>query len=262
MAISQTHFRSISLPSRLQSKPTDLESDLQKLKSLQVSATSEAIQSGLLRIAELYNSAEEISQCHEDEKSMEESLSGSVELLDGCNAIREVFQMMKENIQTLQSALRRKVMDSSVQTYIHKYFCCRKRINKSIVKTLKTLKKSEQMMRNNGDCAFRELTRITMAIFKSILFLLSSRASGGFSLVSKLMNRRENDGVVSEVESVELGLMSLQKTRSIEGIRVVEVQKKLQNLEAIVDGFDGGLERLFRQLLHIRVSLLNILTDH
>lgn len=252
MAIYQTHFRSISLPSRLQSTSTDFESDLQKLKSFQVSANSDAIQSGLLRIAQLYNSVEEITQ-HQDEKSMEES----VELLDACSAIREVFQMMKENIQTLQSALRRKGMDSNLLTYIDAYFCCRKRMNKSIAKTLKTLKKSEQTTRRNGDCVFREITRISMAVFKSILFFLSSGASGGLSLVSKLMSRRENDGVVSEVEDVELGLMSLRKMRSIDGIRVLDVQKRLQKLEAVVEGFEGELERLFRQLVHIRVALLN-----
>ncbi|KAL8514924.1 hypothetical protein ACS0TY_013848 [Phlomoides rotata] len=132
MAISQTHLRSVSLPSRLHFISTNFET----LKSLEVPANSEAIQSGLVRIAEVFNYAEEIAQsqhksiCFLEGKSMEESLSWSIELLDYCTAIKQVLQSMKENVQALQSALRRKGADSSVRNDISLYLCCRKRMNK------------------------------------------------------------------------------------------------------------------------------------
>ncbi|KAL0360457.1 UNVERIFIED_CONTAM: hypothetical protein Sradi_3730200 [Sesamum radiatum] len=244
MATLQIHSRSISLPARLDPvSPTSFDQvDLQKLKSkTAVPASSEGIRSGLLGLAELYNSVQELAQPRRDVKSIEESLSGSVELLDSCTAIRELFQMIRENVQALQSALR-KGLDSSVQSDISSYFCFRKKMNKEVV-------------------------GVTVAIFRSVLVFLSSPTSarsGGWSLVSRLMVAKPvgENGAVNEVGSVDFALSSLQGKLRSDGVKVVDVQKRLQNLEAVVEGFEGGLERVFRQLVQSRVTLLNVLTDH
>ncbi|KAL8059333.1 hypothetical protein ABFX02_03G079400 [Erythranthe guttata] len=262
----QTHTRSISLPSRL--NPTNFESKLQKIKSCQIVSAfpSEEIQSGLIGLAELYNSVQ-FSTVSQDEKLIEESLSGSVQLLDSCGAIRELLQMMKENIHALQSALRRKgilLEYSAVQNDVAAYFCCRKRMNKLVAKSLKKLKALENIPGNilNG-----ELTGATVAVFKSILVFLSGPpAASRWSLVSKMMAGKsagENDG-----GRVEFALRSLHgKTRSgtnggVTAVDVQLVQKGLQNVDAVIEGFEGGLERLFRQLIQNRVALLNIITDN
>lgn len=273
MAISQTHYRSISLPSRLHSISANFETQLQNLKSLEISSNSETIQCGLVRIAELYNSVDETAQSQNksinlllEEKSMDESLSGSVELLDYCSAIKEVLQMMKENVQALQSALRRKGTDLSIQNDVALYFTCRKRTNKCLAKTLKTLNKSEHRGSNvsvNGESNFtsvlRKLKGVVIAILKSVaVFLFSPMGRWSKKVMMNIAKSgRGNDD--DEVGNVEL---CLRKMRSFDGFTVVDVQKKLHNLEAIVEGFEGGLDRLFRQLVRVRVTLLNIFTDY
>lgn len=271
MAISQTHFRSISLPSRLdQVNSRSFESEFEKLKC--GSTSSESIQAGLVALAELYNSVEEFTQKsaahHQDEKSMEASLSQSIDLLDACSNIREVLQMMRENVHALQSAVRRKGMDSAVQNDVAAYFSYRKKMQKTVAKTLKNLKKSESAILKSasnhhsvnaeGDFGFvfRQLAGITIANFRSVLVFLSYSAArpGGWSLVSKLVvakSGKESDGV-NEVENLDLTLQG--KMRS-------DVHKKMQIIDEIIEEFEGEFERLFRQLVQTRVTLLNILTD-
>lgn len=275
MAVPQIHLRSISLPSRIldQTHPTNLELELEKLYSC--SATSQTIQSGLLGLAEIYNSVEEFTHKSSHIQSMEESLSHSVDLLDACTAIRELLQMIRENVHVLQSALRRKGIDSAVAAY----FCFRKTMHKTVAKTLKNLKKSESAIIKNGsksnhsvhaDSVFRQLAATTISVLKSVLVFLSSSAArpGGWSLVSKLMTARsgkESEVVVNEIGNMDLAVSCVNqgKMASDGGSRVVDVQKTLEMVDFVIEGFEGGLERLFRQLIQTRVSLLNInLTDH
>ncbi|KAI3460446.1 hypothetical protein Pfo_017109 [Paulownia fortunei] len=296
MATSQNHFRSISLPSRLHpTSPKNLETELQKLQSWEFSKTvpisSEVIQSGFLGLAEMYNSVEKLAQSpatqkslilqHEqDEKPMEESLECSVELLDSCNTIRELLQMIKDQVQALQSALRRKGLDSSVQNDISSYLCFRQKMNKCISKTLKKLKNLEHKNGSNlsvdADSSFivvlKGVTGVAIAIFRCILLFLSwpMAKPGSWSLVSKLMLTktvafgRENN-VISEVGSVDFGLSSLQERIRKNCAKVLDVKMKqngLQNLDATIQGLEVGLERSFRQLVQSRVTLLNLITDH
>ncbi|GFP86967.1 hypothetical protein PHJA_000840500 [Phtheirospermum japonicum] len=287
MAPSQIHFRSISLPSRLHPiNSTGFESELQKLNSFiskNAPITSETIQSGLLGLAELYTSIELYNSAQkqltqsialQDAKSTEESLSSSVDLLDSCSAMKELFQMIKENIQTLQSALRIKGLEhstSSVQNDVTSYFSFRERMNRLTAKTLKSLKNLEQMKNGSLNCTninvFRELTGVTIAIFRRVLVFLSwptSRPSSNWALVSKLMHIKsaasENNDVANEVGNVDFALSFLQGKMKSNEATVFDVQKKLQNLESVVEGFERGLESLFRQLVQSRVTLLNILT--
>ncbi|XP_047957774.1 uncharacterized protein LOC125203470 [Salvia hispanica] len=265
MAISQTHFRSISLPSRLDDSKS-LESEFEKLKC--GSGSSESLQSGLVALAQLYNSFEEFSQKSsgiDDRKSVEESLSRSVDLLDACSAIREVLQMMRENVRALQSAMRRKgtYSDSAVQNDVAAYFSLRKKMQKTVAKTLKTLRKSEivtgsKSKSNNHSInadgefsfVFEQLAGITSANLRSVLAFVSYAAER--SLVSRLVAGKSRGGVnLNEIEDLDLGLRG--KMRS-------DVAKKLQIVDEIIGELEGGLERLFKQLIQTRVTLLNILT--
>ncbi|KAL2468138.1 hypothetical protein Fot_51663 [Forsythia ovata] len=296
MAISsaQIHLRSISLPSRLHPNATKLEAELHKLKTQEISKkadciTSEGIQSGLLGLAELYNCVEELMQSPTTQQSLvqhdqggkivEESLESSVELLDSCGTIRELVVMIKEQVQDLQSALRRKGQDSSIQNDTNKYFSFRKKMNKSIAKSLKKLKhiesKNGATLADNHNLSMairmlREVTNYAISILRSLLVFLSWPAAssmGGWSFVSKIKSvaSHRNDDILSEVGSVDFALNSLNLRIKNNDSKAVDVQmacRKLQKLDASIEGFEAGLERLFRQMLQNRVTLLNILTDH
>ncbi|PIN21985.1 hypothetical protein CDL12_05309 [Handroanthus impetiginosus] len=276
----------LALPSRLH--PTDFKVELQKVKySWQLNSTdhlpitSEAIQCGLVGLAGLYNSVEELKQSptiRQNAKSMEDSLSESMVLLDSCSIIRELFQMIKENVQSLQSALRRKgLSDPSIHNKITAYFCFRRKMNKCVAKTLKTLKNLEHKIgsdhsvnvESNFTSVLRQVTGITIAILKSILVFLSLPTGNhprSWSFVSKLMltkSGREN-GLINEVGNVDFALKTIQGKLRSSGATVVDevqmLQKTLQNFDATIRVFEGALERLNRQLVQNRVILLNIYT--
>ncbi|PIN08635.1 hypothetical protein CDL12_18793 [Handroanthus impetiginosus] len=263
MAVSNSgsHFRSISLPSRLQ---PIIEHELQKLKSLQISTsfsqkvsiTSNAIKPSLLELAELYNSAQ-FSSTKTSRFDLDQSLEGSITLLDSCSDVRELVVMMKQNVQALQSALRRKGCDSSIQNDIATYSCFRKRINKLIAKNLKELKNLEN---KNGSSLFG----LTIAVFKCILVSFSWPFSRprGWNLVSRMMMTKL--GGFRTEDSMHFAVRNLEWRIRYNGLDVDDVrilQRDLENLGACVEELEGGLKKLFRDLVRCRVLLLNVLTD-
>ncbi|CAA0831126.1 Arabidopsis protein of unknown function (DUF241 [Striga hermonthica] len=266
---SQIKFRSISLPSRLHPiNSTEFESKLQKINSCSsenAPITSETIRSGLLGLAELYNSIDRLAQHNKDPKSIDDLLDSSVHLLDSCNTIRELVQMIRESVRALQSALRRKGLACpAMQDDVSSYFCSRKKMNKCIDKGLKALKSLEN---KNGSKVVSTSDWATINVFKSTLVFLSMPVgkSCGWNLISRLMITKSVDrdqlGVISEVGLVDTVLCGLRNGDS-KAIDVKMVQKSLQNLDDCIEGIEAALQRLFRQLLQNRVTLLNIVTNH
>ncbi|KAG6390787.1 hypothetical protein SASPL_148532 [Salvia splendens] len=245
MAFSQIHTRSISLPSRLHPiNSTQFEAQLDKLKST-VSLTSfDTIISGLVGLANLYNSIDTQAP-----SSLEETLERSVELLDCCGCIKEVAQMTRESVRALQSALRRKGSDnSSLRKDVASYVASRKRMSKCVKKSLKALKRWE---------GASDVCGLTAAVFRSALlfFSSSSSSSSSWNRVARLVLSKSEAVIVNEVGCVDLALSSDEFDKKM-------VQRSLQKLESCVDGIEEGLERIFRELVRSRVNLLNILTNH
>ncbi|XVF59872.1 hypothetical protein PTKIN_Ptkin07bG0310600 [Pterospermum kingtungense] len=143
--------RSISLPSRVHSTSAKLEAALNQLKawktSTSVSATAVSssgatIQIGLVGLAELYNCVQEIISSPETQRTLahyqngklvEEALDESVTYLDICGKGRDTLLMTKEHFQTLQSALRRRLGDLSIETEIAAYINSRKKLEMDAV---------------------------------------------------------------------------------------------------------------------------------
>lgn len=116
------YVRSISLPSRSHPTTIRLNEELNKLKTWEAtsSSVSHSICTGLSLLDDLHicfndllkmSSTQLTISHHQDEKSMEELLEGSVRLLDVCGITRDTLLQIRENAQSLHSALRRRKGD-------------------------------------------------------------------------------------------------------------------------------------------------------
>lgn len=182
----------------------------------------------LVRITELYNTIEQLmqsprmQQAHRTQQHktlVEEALESSVELLDAGKNAREIIMNMKEQVQNLLSALRRRCGDhSSLEENIQANINFRKKSRKDIAKNLRALKKTENKVQlfDTADHIrviklLRESSAITVSIFCSILLFLSlpemKTKNGGWSLIRKLIPAASSSKqIFNEVGSVDLAV--------------------------------------------------------
>ncbi|KAI3947747.1 hypothetical protein MKX01_034412 [Papaver californicum] len=288
---SSSHARSRSLPSISHPTVSKAEELLCRLRSSEAvrsstSASSSSICHDLIDLNNLYECVEDFLQLpftqqaltgqDRNSKWVDQMLDESLMLLDVCGTTRDVLLEMKESVQDLESAFRRRKCGESVINELATYNSSRKKVNKVSSKCLGDLKRIENNNNNNSALLeeepevasiIRQVEEITHSIFESILSLsIGSKARsntiGGWSLVSKVMHTKsfksqEKGTSVSEIEKVEAALKSLSSCKEID---IREVQKQLVGLEISIQGFEDGLECVFRHLMRHRVSLLNILS--
>lgn len=292
------HVRSISLPSR--SHPTTLrvEEELSRLQAWETSSsasTSDSICRALCGLQELYEcvddllhmaSTQQLLSQHQQEKYMDELLDGSLRLLDICGITKDAISQIKEHARALQSALRRRKGDSSIETSIANYTCFRKKMKKDAKKLITSLKQvdskigASQMVEQDQHLSavirvLSEACSKNMSIFQSLLVFLSvpvsKPKSNKWSLVSKFMHKgviacegQKED--INEMDGVDAALNTLCKssTAPIECADVEKIQsaqKRLEALEVTIEGLENGLESVFRRLIKTRASLLNIISQ-
>ncbi|KAL5819019.1 hypothetical protein ACOSQ4_022861 [Xanthoceras sorbifolium] len=284
----QVHCRSISLPARLHPNSLNIEAELNKLRTCEESSSgAESIQTGLIRLTELYNSIEDIINFPTTEQALhkqkhvklvEEALDRSVGLLDACGNARELVSNMKEQVQELQSALRRRAGGnySSTESKIHAYTSFRKKSKKDIAKCLRELKRIDSnmiesctMVDSDHEQMFmvsnvlRESSAITTSIFRSILLFLSMPAAmktraSGWSLIRKLIpaTSERSQQIFNEVDSVDVALHNLhgQIQKSDAKIDVQIALRTLETFDATIRDLETRLDSLFRRLIQNRVS--------
>lgn len=289
------NVRSISLPSRSHPSTLRLEEELNKLKTWEATSTStsDSIYRGLVGLDELYKSMDELLNLtstqqvlsqHRHEKFVDELLDGSVRILDICGTTRDAISQVKEQVRALQSALRRRKGDSSIEAGIKNYNCFKKKMKKDAKKSITALKQMESkwaalpILDLDHHLAsvirlLREVSVMNVSIFQALLLFLTVPLSkprpSGWSLVSKLMHKgviacEEKQENVNEVEVVDAALRNLSRnTASSEGDEPEKIQsthKSLEDLEISMEEMENGLECLYRRLIRTRASLLNIIS--
>ncbi|XWS42209.1 hypothetical protein CRYUN_Cryun17cG0148500 [Craigia yunnanensis] len=284
---SKYHVRSISLPSRSHPSTLRIEDELNMLKTCEASSlsTSESIFTGLSGLEDLYQcmddllhmaSTQQVLSQNQHEKCIDELLDGSVRLLDICGIARDYMFQIKEHVHALQSALRRRKGDSSIENNILNYSRFRKEMKKQGKKLITELKQMDNKFGASPlldqDHHFsavirvlREVNVMNTSIFQSFFSLLAAPISSKrtrWSLVSKLMHKgviscEEKQENVNELESVDVALC--RHTFDVEKMQIAH--KRLVTLESIIEGLENRLECVFRHLIKARTSLLNIISQ-
>lgn len=117
---------------------------------------------------------------------------------------------------------------------------------------------------NNMLSLLKEAEEVTVSTLESLLYFISKR-KGQFketrwSTISKLMRPKRvtcesQESEANEFQKVDTGFKSLNKHKST---CTKNFQGQLEKLEMCILDLEEGVERLTRQLIKTRVSLLNI----
>ncbi|XP_059639726.1 uncharacterized protein LOC132282122 [Cornus florida] len=288
------HTRSISLPCRSHPTTLRIDEELNKLKTWEASSTptADTICDGLSGLQELYNCLDGLYNLpvtqqalshHQHEKWINELLDGSLRLLDICGVTRDVMSQMKEHIRDVQSAMRRRKGDSSIESSIAKYTCFRKKMKKDAKKLIAALKQVDNKIEASPSPllesdhhitslirVLREVNVMSISVFHTLLLFLSLPISKPmptrrWSLVSNLLlkgavgseGQQEN---VNELGSVDIALHILSRCGMTEGDKMQSAQNSFEALEVTIEVLENGSGSLFRRLIKARASLLNIVS--
>ncbi|XP_027166249.1 uncharacterized protein LOC113766237 [Coffea eugenioides] len=173
----------------------------------------------------------------------EEVLDGYLRLLDICGAVRDIYLLIKESLQELESSLRWK-RSGDWASEVSSYMISNKHLNKITSKCYRELKKAEK------NCNLAVVNKDSAMGHKS--------QPRGWSLMSKLMQHKRpshrGDSEIAAIEQIEIELHLLNNNKSNK-----DVLKKLVAVDSSIEELAEVLEIVFRLLLKTRVSLLNIL---
>ncbi|XP_004233753.1 uncharacterized protein [Solanum lycopersicum] len=278
---SKSNKRSISLPSRSHPATENIEEELTKLKTWEFSAspTAEAVYNGLVGFGEVHrcmgdllnlpSTLQALSQC-QNKKWVDEILDKSVRFLDICGTTRELVSQLEENVKDVQSSLRRRKGDLSINNYT----TFRKKMKKeakSLITALKRMDHEEvvDVMEIDDQLVsavirvLREVATIGISVFQMVLSFLSApicKPISKWSLVSRLVNKGGDQENVNEIESVDAALSTLPKCDPNETEKIQFVLSKLERVEAHFECIENGLDNIFRCLIRSRSTLLNIVS--
>ncbi|OMO72189.1 hypothetical protein COLO4_27787 [Corchorus olitorius] len=272
------HARSNSLPSRQHPLTSQIEENLNRLRSSQSASTSSSLGQQLNCLQDLHDYVDMLLQLpltqhalaqEQQRKCVDELLDGSLVLLDVCNTAKDALLQTKECTQEIQSILRRRRGVEGLASEVRKYLTSRKAVKKAICKALKNLKHLETKRSTSSfevTGILREVEAVTCSVLESLLSFVSGPESESklsrWSLVSKLMHQKkvtsvEDEENTNEIANAEATLRSFVKSENIK--HVENLQNELQNAESCIQDLEEGLECLFRRMIKARVTVLNVL---
>jgi hypothetical protein len=283
---SSLHIRSNSLPSTPHPCISQFENNLQRLTSSEgdSSASSSSVCNKLNGLQDLHDCIDKFLQfpieqqalaqeCNE--KCVDDLLEMSLRILDIFSTTKDCLSLSKENIQQLQSVIRRKRgIETGFTVEGVKYLALRKNTRKQIRKAflkLKEMKKeliasSSNKKENNSSPMLgflKKAEEVTMSSLEHLLLFISNpkgHSNNRWSAISKLMHSKRvvcdsQYSDTNEFEKVDAALLSLisHKPSSTENF-----QSHLEDLEMCIQDLENGVEQISRKLIRNRVSLLNI----
>ncbi|WVZ09732.1 hypothetical protein V8G54_014262 [Vigna mungo] len=281
------HIRSNSFPTGSHPSISRIEKELTKLKTWEASSTStsNSIGTGLSLLSDLHICLEDVLNMastqklisnNQGEKFIEELLDGSVRILDICDITRDTLLQIKENVESLHSALRRRKGDSSIERIVVEYNFFSKKMKKNAKKLMTTLKQMENkfgvspVMDEDQQLVslirvVREVIGMNMSVFQSLLAFLAVPASKSkatkWVLVAKLMQKGvKAQKNLNELQCVDASL-SILLSEGTNVAKMEAVNERLEALENGIESIENGLESVFRRMVRTRACLLNIMTQ-
>ncbi|KAL6506621.1 hypothetical protein OROHE_022454 [Orobanche hederae] len=257
--------RSNSLPSQSHTTMNDVEDHLNSLLNASHATSTSSVCSNLVGLRDLHDginklihmpSVQQVLAHEQSENLTNELLEGSLRLVDLCGFSRDIVLLIKESVQDLESAMRRKADG------IDSYEASRKKINKMVKKCIKNI--SNNSKQNSMELPpvgkmLKEAESLDLSILKSVLMLLSGEKEKSNQRSWSLLTKRVHYDVV-EQECCLRDLCSLNINKSRKSFDSKSISKQLQASETRIQEIEEGLEALFRSLVKTRVSLLNALS--
>ncbi|KAJ1397676.1 hypothetical protein SESBI_31611 [Sesbania bispinosa] len=255
---SNFHGRSNSLPSRPHPLIVKCNEHLDSLRaSNEISSSSSFLSHKIGGLQDLIECVENLTQLpltqdallhHHQEKWVDDILDGSLRLLDVCTAAKDALLHTKECTRELQSIIRRRRGGEGTTNNCNFSSSNKDHQTVALISLL------------------QDVEVAALSTFQTLLQFISGTSqskSNSWISISKLIQPKRVACSLMEDESefsqVDLALQSFlfSKTGKLEGLN--DLQNHLEKMELCIQDFEEGLEFLFRRLIKIRVSLLNIL---
>ncbi|KAI3665297.1 hypothetical protein L6452_43921 [Arctium lappa] len=248
-------IRSISLPTRSHHSTLQVEEEVTNLKSWEASMPSfpdaETFYNGLICLERLYTCVDNLFGLpltqqtlshYQHEKLVNELLVRSMRLLDICGSIKDLVSQVKGHVRDIQSALRRRKEDLSIDVSFLK------KLKKDAKRAVADLKQVDhiygsQLLNLDHHLSsvirvLRDVSEVSISVFGLLLSFLSVsisklKSTTKWSIVSKLI---------------------------LKGTAGCKYQPQIyvEALDRHIEGIEDGLASMFRRLIRTRASLLNI----